>query len=175
MTLAATRDLLEDERQWVVAAVVALHDGSTSHWRILPEGHLAIEVRTLKHGVPIEAIMKGGPVFRIPSLNTEVLLNFEMGEYEGDAYVVAVHDHAPSSVSENVTLIIDSKVKIKTLGGTSKPLAFQEDLDSLADDFYGHGHLVSGTGATPGPGSLPLATPVLTNTLGDGTTVLEAE
>lgn len=86
-----------------MAARVALHDGDDEHFFFTDEGHIAISVITLRHGIPVTALLCGGAdnghgVWFIPPIGTEVIINFDDGELEGDAYLVAIHGHAPSNL-----------------------------------------------------------------------------
>lgn len=160
MTLAATRDLLTDERVWCVAARVEVHDGETQHYAFASEGHLMISVRTLRHGVPIWALLKGGGskgigVWFIPPVGCEVIVNFDDGMFEGDAYIVGIHGIAPSTLAPGKLFLIGDDIQAKAENGTAKSVAFKDELQDLRDYVRnqfsasnGHVHVVSGGSTT---------------------------
>lgn len=76
-----------------------------------------------------------------------------------------------------VMLKKDGKVEIRSKDGTAKRLAFQEDLEALADDFYGHTHLENGTGPIESfdPLDPPIDPAPMTDGTSDGTEVLRGE
>jgi hypothetical protein len=101
-SLGNIKDLAHDERIWCVAARVERHDGESSHYFITDEGHIAISCKSQVHGTPITALLSGGSddasgYWKIPTEGTEVFIGFDMGEYEGDAFIISVHGNAPPS------------------------------------------------------------------------------
>lgn len=139
MTLAATRDMLKDERVWCIAARVELHDGDTQHYEINGEGQIIVSVRTLRHGVPIWAVLRGGDsegrgVWQIPSIGTEVIVEFDDGMFEGDAYIVGTHGNPPAAAANpNLLLVLSPNVEIRSVNGTAKKLSLNEELAALTD------------------------------------------
>jgi hypothetical protein len=104
------KELLSDERIWTIAARVEKHKNDSEHYEMTDEGHMVVSVITLRHGVPIKAILNGGGnnghgVWFIPPIGTEVVVNFDDGQFEGDAYIVGIHGHAPSALEPGKVLI----------------------------------------------------------------------
>lgn len=173
--LAATREHLRDERIWCVAARVVIIDGDDSHWAYSEEGHLTVSVLTLKHGVPIRAILKGGDnagsgIWFIPSVGTEVILSFDDGDFEGDAYIVGVHGKAPTGITSDTVFVIGASVVIKKIGGIPNRLVTVDEFNELCSWIESDMQIGADThGDTTPPGtsnSPPTA---------NGTTVLRAE
>lgn len=159
MSLTALRDLLEDERVWCVAATVQLHEGESEHFARASNGQIMVSVITNQHAVPIWAQLRGGDfsrrgVWTIPAIGTEVILNFDNGEFEGDPYIIGVIGRAPEDLDGEVTLIIDNKVKIRSLDGTAAPLPTMDDFNALKNYVENHTHTYA-----PGPGAPVQTTP----------------
>lgn len=181
--LPATKQMLEDERIWGVAARVAVHRGEVTHFA-LSEGQLHVSLITLSHNQEIWALLQGAfrsgaGMWRIPDVGTEVFVMWNDGDFEGDGYIAGFYGQAPDNMTENVTLILDGKVKIMSPGGVSSSIPTMEDLQRLYDyvnaqfsTASGHTHAVVGgstTTITLAPGApMPPDDPV-------GTSVLEAE
>lgn len=196
MSLPALKDLLGDEKLYCVSAIVAIHDGETSHWRVSDEGAVIVDVVSTQHSVPISTIMKGGGVWRIPPIGAEVVVNFDHGEFEGDAYLIAVCDHAPIGVAEETILIVEANVKIratnatieamnaliqadeirlKSEGGATKKLAFVEDVNDLRAKYLAHYHAETSTTTSPplDPANPPSFASIILPW--DGTQITESE
>lgn len=176
MTLTAMRDLLSDERIACVAATVQLHEGQTEHFRRdAITGQIIVTVITNQNGVSIDALLKAGDIsgrglWIIPAIGTEVFVCFDMGEFEGDAYIVGYMGRAPDQLDDGITLIIDEKVQIRTLDGTAQKLMTVADGAALKD-------AIQGAATVPNDGGSAFKANLLTN-LSDwpeGTSVLEAE
>lgn len=117
MTLTSMRDLLKDGGVWCVAATVQLLDGATQHYRRAANGQIIVSVVTNLQAVPIEAFLLGGDFagrgfWMIPAVGTEVMICFDNGDFEGDAFIVATIGRAPQNLDGEVTIISDSVVKI---------------------------------------------------------------
>lgn len=117
MTLTAMRDLLKDERIWCVAATVRIHEGDDTYFERTRNGQISVSVVTNQHAVPISALLAGGDAnsrgyWIIPSIGTEVIVAFDNGEFEGDAYIVGTIGKSPTEITEEVTIIADTTVKI---------------------------------------------------------------
>lgn len=164
---AALKELMRDERIWAIAARVANHKGESIHYEITDEGHVAISVVTLRHGIEIKALLKGGDdsgngLWKIPSVGTEVIVNFDDGEFEGDAYAVSAHGEKPDGIplDPDKVFLVGPTVEVRSVNGTAQSLAFQNKLNdlenkvnSLIGKFNGHTHVLtvlaaSGSGAT---------------------------
>lgn len=170
-SLPSMRDLLKDERVGLVKGRVETHEGEPSHFEITAEGHVSLQCKSQIHGVPITAIMPGGSddgsgTWAIPAPGTEVLLGFDDGDFEGDAFVVQVFGNAPPAVAATKVFIQGTDVRVQAPGGTAVSLAtkadLQADVDYLKNQFHatlGHVHVVAGaatttiTEGTGGPGT----------------------
>lgn len=188
--MTATRDLLRDERIWTMAARVAPHDGQTDHFEYTDEGHIMVSVRTLRHDIPLWAIYRGGDdagtgVWYIPSLGSEVMLNFDGGEFEGDAYIVAVIGEAPTGLVVDKVYVLGPEVQVRSVGGTAQSLAFQEKLNALEDKVNSlitkhnsHTHILAIAAAAGAGGTGTAAITTTTETAIDsstGTSVIKGE
>lgn len=157
MTLQATRDMLASEAGVMCfAATVQLHDGETEHWERSAEGAMTISVVTNQHAVPINAILKGGGnngqgFWFIPSIGTEVLIAFENGDFDGDAYIVGIHGHSPTGLQPGTLLVLGDNVEIRSVGGTARALAFKDELEAVDAKYANHIHQDSTTAPTGGP------------------------
>lgn len=178
MTLPATRDLLSPDQVWTVAARVAKHDGQTVFHRIGDEGQMILSVRTHSHDVQIDAIMKGGSsdgsgIWIIPSEGTEVLIAFDNGEFEGDAYLVGVYGDSPVGLIPGRTLVIGDEIEIRSVNGTANRLALLSDVQSVDDKYANHLHAHSSAG--PSLTVIPNPTPPYTPPFLPGLPLLDAE
>lgn len=155
---AALKEHLADERIWVIAARVVVPKGETQHYFVTDEGHIAIYVETLRHGTTIAAILKtgddsGNGLWKIPSVGTEVMVNFDDGQFEGDAYLTSVHGEKPDGIplDPSKVFLIGGTVEVRSVNGTAQSLAFQAKLNaleskvnSLIANYNGHLHVISG-------------------------------
>lgn len=143
MTMTAMRDLLAGDGIWCVAATIQVLKGETAHFQKQRNGQLMVSVVTNQHAVPMWAAFKGGDILGrglwvIPGVGTEVLVCFDMGEFEGDAFVVAPFGSAPdAALVPNVTLVIDDTVEIRSLNGTAQRLLTEADGEALKDAISG--------------------------------------
>jgi hypothetical protein len=144
MTLKATSDMIHEDRAGEdgsggdAAAVVRVFDGQSSHWDRATEGHLLVSVETIKHGIKIWAIMKGGGndgtgCWFIPSVGTEVMLGFDRGEVEGDVWIESVNGKAPSALTDNLTLLIGGSIQARSAGGSAQAIATKADVQAVVD------------------------------------------
>jgi hypothetical protein len=187
--LPSMKEMLGDERVWGVACRVAVHRGQDSHFT-LSEGQVHVSVITLTHGQEIWAVLQGASrsgrgMWRIPDLGTEVFVMFSDGEFEGDPYIAGFYGRAPDGLIENVTLILDDKVEIRSLDGVAHKLPYLSELQTLYDFVQaqfnaalGHTHVV--TGVTVGAGTATTAAIALASgsampTDPTGTTCVEVE
>lgn len=118
MTLTALKQLIgEGDKVWCLAARVEVHDGEEDHYDVTAEGAMMISVKTLRHDVPVWALLKGGGVgigvWYIPPVGTEVLLGFDDGEFEGDAYIAGIHGHSPEGLVPDTILVIGDIVNVQ--------------------------------------------------------------
>lgn len=168
MTLAALRDLLNTEDKiYCLAARVGLHDGETVHYRVTAEGAMQVDVLTHRHSIQVSALMKGGGFWRIPPIGAEVMLCFDDGEFEGDAYLVSPHEDAPTGLVIGKTFVLDDTVEIRSADGTATKLPTWADFAALVNFIQAMTLPVSGaTAGPPAPGTVPT---------GSGTNVLKGE
>lgn len=122
---AAMKEHLADERIWTIAARVAVHDGESTHYEINGEGQIQVSVITLRHGVPINAILTGGDgsgngSWKIPSVGTEVMLTCDDGQFEGDVFISGFAGKPPANIAQNETQIVDDTVYIGQKTGAQK-------------------------------------------------------
>ncbi len=118
MTLTSLKQLIgEGDKVWCLAARVEVHTGQSLHYEKTAEGAMMISVQTLRHDVEIWALLKGGAVgigmWFIPPVGTEVLISFDDGEFEGDAYIVGIHGHSPDDLTPDKILIIGETVNVQ--------------------------------------------------------------
>lgn len=192
MSMDNVKAALTDERVAAVAARVARHEGESSHYRVNDEGDLVVSVLTLQHEVPIEAnlgaLVGGGGkgVWQIPDVGVEVMVAFDDGAFEGEAYVVGYYPSgsSPGGLAPGKIFILGNNVEIRSTGGSAQAVAYKADvedviskLNSLISLFNAHTHLhgpYSPIGGPAVPTAVPasLATPALPS---DGTSVLKAE
>jgi hypothetical protein len=181
MALTALRDLLDEDKIWCLAARVALHDGRTQHYEVSEEGAMTVSVRTHRGDVQIDALLKGGGFWRIPPIGAEVMLCFDDGEFEGDAYIVATSEDSPDGLApDKIFILADSTVEARSASGAAVSLAKQSSvtalenkLNSFITKFGAHTHILALTAGT-GTAAVPAnpETPIDSST---GTTVLRGE
>jgi hypothetical protein len=192
MGIANLKELLRDERIWCIAARVDLHDGQTSHFETNDEGDVIVSVRTVIHDQQIWAnldSMAGGSdgsgVWHIPDPGTEVVICFDQGDFEGEAYIVGRTSggRAPQGLTSGTIFILGNNVQVRSPSGVANKLPTFDDLSNLKDyvnaqfsSVGGHTHAVVGgattTTTTVASGGTPPTHPASDPT---GTTVLEAE
>lgn len=185
--VANLRKLLEDEREWVVAASIAVLDGQSSHFDVNDEGDVIVSCVTHLHGVPIWANLDslaggsdGSGVWHIPDPGTEVMVGFDHGDFEGEAHIVSRGSggRAPQGLGPGIVFVLGNNVQIRTPGGTATKLPTFDDVqqlrnkvESLRTAHNTHTHpATSGTTSATLDGLVTGATPTPA-----GTTVLEAE
>lgn len=117
--LANLKELLRDEREWCVAARVALHDGDARHYTVNEEGDYVISVLTLQHEVPINANWSMQPGwYSLPELNDEVMVAFDGGDFEGEAYIIGrtssgrkVEDGEAGELAPGQTIMVSARIE----------------------------------------------------------------
>lgn len=138
--VAHLRELLRDEREWVVAARVEVLGGQASHFEVNAEGDLIVSCITLLHGVPIWANLDtlaggsdGSGVWFIPDPGTEVKIGFDHGDFEGEAYILmrGSAGRAPQGLTSGTVFILGNNVQIRTPGGVATKLPTLADLNAL--------------------------------------------
>lgn len=144
MTMTAMRDLLADERIWAVAATVQKHDGQSTHFKTQRNGQLMVSVITNLHAVPLwvtygSGDIDGRGVWFIPAVGTEVVVNFDNGEFEGDGFITKLVGKAPTGLVDGDIVIrprAGMKVFIGDIGATENLVlgqAFKTFAESLID------------------------------------------
>lgn len=164
------KKLLEDERLWTVAARVEVLDGEALHYFTNEEGDIVVSVRTLLHDVPLWAnldAMVGGAgrgIWMIPDPGVEVMVAFDHGEFEGEAYLVGRYTSGSAPAGLVPGQIVVAGIDVKVIGstkvtviaplieaadaeGNGAPIALHQELKSLRDTLHLHTHLYN-----PGPG-----------------------
>ena len=172
------RQLLQDDRVHAIAARVAVLDGQSSHFETNAEGHVVVSCLTLNTETPIWAnlgpLVGGGGkqfgVWWVPDPGTEVLISFDNGDFEGEAYLVACHGGnaaPPSGLASGVILVLGSNVQIRQPNGTANKIPTMNDLTELVSALAG-----AGVGSAT---DVPTAMSTYSSSYPVGTTVLEAE
>jgi hypothetical protein len=153
--------------------VVRLFPGEDSHFEIQidPETgnrEVMVDVELIPRSERVFCRLGLGSdqVFRIPRVNQEVAVlipgardSLIQDELDFDPVIVATLDtEAPAELdSDDVVVITSPRVIVLSdsiqLGANASPLATLADVETLRDDFNGHGHMYA-----PGPGT-PVATP----------------
>ncbi len=136
---ASLKKLLEDERIPAVAAIVRAPADGSDYWSLVGPSdarQLLIHVVTKGHRTPIWCHAQGGGrrgrgCWSIPDVGTEVLVSFDNGQFEGDAFIVGEFGRLSDSIDASTTLILDSTVEIKSVGGTAVKLPTIADMDAL--------------------------------------------
>jgi len=183
------RDMLRDDRVWVIGAVVALHEGESLHYAVNEDGDMQVTLLTHQHQVPITAILgglggAGRGVWFIPELGTEVLVHFPDGDFQGDATVVGLMPtrSTPAGLVPGKVFVIGTEVQIRDAGAAAA-VAFKSDVQALRDyvdnqfsSVNGHVHaVVAGVTTTITTVATPGTTPTVPAPNPTGTTVLKAQ
>lgn len=185
MSLANLRELVKDDRIHVVAAVVAVLVGETAHYYVNTEGDVVVSCLVHQAGTPIWANLsalvgaRGQGVWVIPDPGVEVMLGFDHGDFEGEAYLLACFPsgRSPAGLAPGKVFVIGMSVEVRSSSGTAAAVATKADVQAVVDYLKKQfdstsGHTHSGNGAPPteattgSSGSAPSPT---------GTTVLKAE
>lgn len=169
--MRALKALLKDDDVFTCLAVVALHEGETTHWSVNDEGDVQVTVKAHHQQSEITAVLgalvggAGKGVWMVPPIGTEVVLAFERGEFEGDAVIVGVmpSGSVPDGLADGVVVIAGVQVLIHDGNGGAEPLITRAE-------FLDHAH---GSNGASGPitGGFPVAVPADF----PGTTVLKAK
>lgn len=163
MGYANLRKMFTDDRVHTCAAIVSKHDGEELHYFVNDEGDLVVSCRTMQHDVPVHANLgallgtAGRGVWYIPDENTEVMLAFDNGNFEGEAYIIASYSSgtSPNGLVPGKVFVLGIEVQIRSPNGVASKLPTFEDLQNLRDYVSnqfsannGHVHVVSGAATT---------------------------
>jgi hypothetical protein len=126
VSLANIKKLTESDMVPAAAAVVQKPIDGSSFWSVT-DGNLLIHCVTKGSHQPLWCHQRGGSrlgrgVWWIPDLGTEVLISFDEGQFEGDAFIVGEFGRAPSGIAENTTLILDNSVELRSVGGVAEKM-----------------------------------------------------
>lgn len=165
MTTPSVRDGADPRRDYFAKATVVIPDGETTHYEFGDEGQILVNVQMHAYHQFVRAELRGGDVsgggiWHIPPVGTEVVIGFDRGVFEGDAYLVAsVGRVAGVPVSPGVLVIrgpvqviVESPdVEIRRVGGSASILAKLSDVEALVDAFNSHVHNGAFAGSTSPP------------------------
>lgn len=168
--MASMRQALADDRIHAVAARVTTLDGETEHYAVNDEGDVIVSVVTAQAGVPLwcnlGALTGGGGkgVYVIPDVGVEVVVVFDNGDFEGEAYICGytTGGAAPAGLTPGKVLVIGAAVEIRSVSGTAQELVTKADFDAHKAAYDAHFHP---TGVGPSGAPPPAPTPVYTNIL----------
>jgi hypothetical protein len=159
------REAMRDDRSHTIAARVQKHEGESKHYEVNAEGDLIVSVVGVLSGTPIWANLgalcggNGKGVWVIPDEGVEVIVAFDDGDFEGEAYIIGMHPSGstPAGMIPGRVYIYGVEVLIGNGSGGEEPLITKTQFDA-------HVH-PTGTG--------PSGTP--TNAATSGTTVLKGK
>ena len=180
----------DDGKVWTVSARVEVLDGQTSHFEVNAEGDLIVSCVTLLHGVSIWANLDtlaggsdGSGVWHIPDPGTEVSLQFDHGDFEGEAHIVARTSggKAPAGLSAGKVFVLGTSVEVRSPGGVATKLPTLADFQALVDKindlishYLSHTHTSAAAGSPTGP-PLPPDDSISNASDPTGTTVIKVE
>ncbi len=135
MSLQNLKLLMKDDRVAAIHAVVRAPKSGENHYSLIA-GQLMIHVVAKTSKTPIWAHMDGGGrlgrgVWSIPDIGTEVVVAFDDGEFEGDAFIVGTHGRLQGVLNTGVTLLVDDSVEIRSVSGTAHALPTKADFDGI--------------------------------------------
>ena len=120
------RKFFADDKIHTVAARVVRFSGEASHFFTNEEKNIVVSVETHHHGMPMWANLNNtNGVWTVPPIGTEVLLASDMGDIEGEVYIIGTYGitntqniEAPTDVnSRNYTVIVDGNVSLTSASG----------------------------------------------------------
>lgn len=176
-SLANLAHLLRDERVAAVAARVAKLDGHPDVFDVNEEGDVIVSCLTLNHEVPIWANLdtlagsSGHGVWFIPDEGTEVMIGFDDGDFEGEAYIIGrtSSGNAPEGLAPGKVFVLGVEVQVRSPNGTAQPALTMDDYTSLKSWLETHVH----SGVTTGPGTSAVATTPVPDAVGTQVAKLE--
>ena len=167
MSYSSIRALLKDDRVHVAGGVVAVLDGDTSHYYVNEEGDVIVSCLMHQGGGPRRANMaalvgaRGQGVWVIPDPGVEVMIGFDQGDEEGEAYLIACFPsgRSPAGLVPGKVFVIGMEIEARSANGTALQLAYKSDVEAVDAKYANHIHLDSVGGATTGPGSTAIPNP----------------
>lgn len=143
MSYANLRKLLEDDRIHVAAAVVATLDGESSHYATNEEGDIIVSCLVQQGGTPVWANLgalvgaKGQGVWVIPDPGVEVMLGFDKGNFEGEAYLIACapSGNSPSGLAPGTVYVLGLSVVIAQTPGAAQKMILGETYRAAEDTY----------------------------------------
>lgn len=160
MGTANLRKFFGDDRIHVIAGHVIVENGETSHFFINDEKNVVLSVEINHYGTVVRANLSNTPgVWTIPDVGTEVLVGFDNGEFEGEAYVIGTYGatnktnaEIPTSVASQtfnvavtgdanivvasgsrIRLHSDTRIELSSGDGHGGPAALLSDLEPIWD------------------------------------------
>jgi hypothetical protein len=135
------KKLLKDDRIPAIAAIVKAPDDGGDHWsHVGKDGARQLLIRVIgkTSHTPIWAHACGGyrggrGIWQIPDIGTEVLVSFDNGDLEGDAFIVAEFGRANVDITADTLLLLDQLIEARSVGGTANSVATKADLQTLKD------------------------------------------
>lgn len=89
MGYANLRKFLADDSIHTLSGTVVKPPGEDKHYFVNDEHNLVVHVETHHHSVPVIANLSNGHgVWSVPDIGAEVLLASDMGNFEGELYVI---------------------------------------------------------------------------------------
>lgn len=163
MSLAGLRALFDGGPVATSAARVELHDGATGpngHYYVNSEGDIIVTVRLHHHDVPIDANLsalvggRGAGVWCIPDVGTEVIVAYDEGDMEGEAYIVGAFGAPPNGLAPGKVLVVGLEIEARSADGTALKLPTLADVQDLVNTFNTHTHPDPASGFTGTPGDV---------------------
>lgn len=168
MGSASIRKYLSGDEIHTMAGTIVVPQGESSHFFVNAEKNVVVHVQTHHHAAVVQANLSNGPgVWSVPDPGTEVLLGTDMGNYEGELYVVGTYGHTnvanaatPGSLSSqqhnvvvtgDINLIVapGSTIRLASSLSSGEALALQSELHAIwsylrkqFDPAAGHSHKV---------------------------------
>lgn len=177
MGTASIRKFFADDGIHTMAGTVVRPDGEDSHFFVNDEKNVVVHVQTNHHAAIVQANLSNGPgVWSIPDVGTEVLIASDMGNYEGELYVVGHYGttnvsnaEAPTGLSSqqhnvfvtgDINLIVGagSTIRLASSISSGEALALQAEMHNMwqflknqFDGLTGHTHTTTTPGNPTGP------------------------
>lgn len=115
LDLAVLREALKDGKVWSGLGVVTLFQGETSHFEIIAEEGVNVDILVDVELMPNREKVAcrlgqggGGGVWKIPAVGVEVAVLIPQGDLGADPIIVATLDSPPASVTTTEIVVIDA-------------------------------------------------------------------